>query len=142
MHRSETILSLLQLQGLGPGLYTNDELGELLGLRSNVANVTMLRLRQAGLVRYEGWPKKGRLLWWIADWDQQEPHPDLFPRWVLRANAAKEAEILFGQQRQAAHRLNVNVKTLSNFLCHRYCGSRLLGEWEIKHDPIDYVKRQ
>jgi hypothetical protein len=141
-HRPETILTLLQLQELGPGLYTTQELVELLGVQSSSTNLSLGRLKCAGLLRYEGWCKKGRLIWWIADWDNVSPDPATqYPRWVLRANAAKEAEVLLGKERQAAQSLCVHPKTLSNFLSGRYGDHRLLGEWAIKTNPIEFVTR-
>ena len=110
-----------------------------LGIGSSSTNLALARLKCAGLLRYEGWCKKGRLIWWIADWDDQVPQPERYPRWVLRVNAAKEFEIPFGREREAASTLGVHWKTLSNFLSRRYCGSRLLGEWEIKHDPVSFI---
>jgi hypothetical protein len=139
VHRPETILTLLQLQELGPGLYTTQDLVELLGVQSSSTNLSLARLKCAGLLRYEGWFKKGRLIWWVADWDDTTPRPELYPRWVLRANAAKEVEVLFGREREAAVKLGVHWKTLSNFLCRRYGDYRLLSEWEIKRDPISYI---
>lgn len=140
MHRPETVLTLLQLQALGPGLYATQDLVGLLGVQSSSTNLSLARLKCAGLLRYEGWCKKGRLIWWIADWDRTKVQPELYPRWVLRANAAKEVEILFGREREAADRLGVHWKTLSNFLSRRYGDSRLLGQWEIKHDPVSFIK--
>lgn len=138
-HRSETLLTLLQLQALGPGLYTTKELMVALGTGSSSTGLALARLKGAGLLRYEGWFKKGRLIWWIADFDDSTPRPELFPRWVLRANAAKEFEIPFGREREAAESLGVHWKTLSNFLSRRYGDSRLLATWEIKHDPISFI---
>jgi hypothetical protein len=140
-HRPETILTLLQLQALGPGLYTTQDLVELLGVQSSSTSLSLARLKCSGLVQYEGWCKKGRLIWWIADWDGIRPAADRFPRWVLRANAASEVEILFGREKEAAKGLNVHWKTMSNFLSRRYSSHRLLGRWEIKHDPVSYIKR-
>ncbi len=139
VHRPETVLTLIQLQELGPGLYTTQDLMELLGVQSSSINLSLARLECAGLLRYEGWPKKGRLVWWIADWNDLKPRTKLYPRWVLRANAAKEIEVLFGREREAADKLGVHWKTLSNFLSRRYGDSRLLGEWEIRRDPIHYI---
>lgn len=138
-HRPETILTLCQLQELGPGLFTTQDLVERLGVQSSSTNLALGRLKRAGLVRYEGWPKKGRLIWWIASHDDREPDPVLYPRWVLRANAAKSVEVLFGREREAAQALSVHWKTMSNFLSGRYGKCRLLGEWEIRQDPIDYI---
>jgi hypothetical protein len=138
-HRPETILTLCQLQELGPGLLTTQELVELLGVQASSTNLALGRLKRAGLVRYEGWPKKGRLIWWIARHDDHEPDPTMYPRWVLRANAAKSVEVLFGREREAAQALSVHWKTMSNFLSGRYGKCRLLGEWEIRQDPIDYI---
>jgi len=140
-HRPETILTLLQLQELGPGLYTTSQLVDLLGVQSSSVNLSLARLKCSNLVRYEGWCKKGRLFWWIADFDDLTPQAELFPRWVLRANAAKEAEVLLGRQVEAAKRLSVDRKTLSNFLSGRYGDCRLLGEWSIKMTPIEFVQR-
>lgn len=139
IHRPETVLTLLQLQALGPGLYTTQDLVELLGVQSSSTNLSLARLKCAGLLRYEGWCKKGRLIWWIADWGDTTAQAELYPRWVLRANVAKEFEIPFGREREAADSLGVHWKTLSNFLCRRYGDSRLLREWEIKHDPISFI---
>jgi hypothetical protein len=141
-HRPETLLTLLQLQALGPGLYTTQDLVERLGVQSSSTNLSLARLKCAGLLRYEGWCKKGRLIWWIADWDDTRPRPERYPRWILRANAAKEAEVLFGREREAANRLGVHRKTLSNFLSRRYGDCRLLGEWEIKKDPVSFITSQ
>jgi hypothetical protein len=141
-HRSETVLTLLQLQELGPGLYTTQDLVEHLGVQSSSTNLSLARLKDAGLLRYEGWCKKGRLIWWIADCDAPAPDPATrYPRWVLRANAAKEAEVLLGEEREAARKLCVHPKTLSNFLSGRYGDCRLLGEWMIKTNPIEFVNR-
>ena len=140
-HRPETVLTLLQLQAIGPGLYNTNQLIELLGIGSSSTNLALARLKCAGLLRYEGWPKKGRLIWWIADFDDSTPQLERYPRWVLRANAAKEAEVLLGREREAAKKLNVHWKTLSNFLSGRYGECRLLGEWEIKHTPVQFVTR-
>ena len=141
-HRPETVLTLLQLQALGPGLYTTSELVDLLGVQSSSVNLSLARLKCANLLRFEGWCKKGRLFWWIADWHDQAPDPATqFPRWVLRANAAKEAEVLLGKQVEAAKRIGVDRKTLSNFLSGRYGDCRLLGEWSIKTTPIEFVQR-
>ena len=141
-HRSETILTLLQLQELGPGLYTTQDLMELLGVQSSSTGLALARLKCAGLLQYEGWCKKGRLIWWIADWDDTKPSPaKQYPRWVLRANAAKEAEVMLGKEREAAQKLRVHPKTLSNFLSGRYGDCRLLGEWKIKTTPVDFVTR-
>lgn len=139
-HRPETVLTLLQLQALRPGLYTTQDLVELLGVQSSSTSLSLARLKCSGLVQYEGWFKKGRLIWWIADWDDTRPAADRFPRWVLRANSAREVEILFGREKEAAKGLNVHWKTMSNFLSRRYSSHRLLGRWEIKHDPVSYIK--
>lgn len=140
--RPETVLTLLQLQALGPGLYTAAELTELVGVSESSLVQSFARLQSLGLLRYEGWPKKGRLIWWIADWDNQRPDPpSQFPRWVLRANAVREVEVLLGKEREAAARLCVNWKSLSNFLSRRTGCYRLLGEWEIKLDPVQFVKQ-
>lgn len=139
-HRSETILTLLQLQELGPGLYTTSDLVGLLGVQSSSTNLSLARLKSAGLLQYEGWGKKGRLIWWIADHDNTKPDPATqYPRWVLRANAAKEAEVVLGREREAAQKLCVHPRTLSNFLGGRYGDNRLLGEWSIKTNPIEFV---
>ena len=139
-HRPETVLTLLQLQVLGPGLYTTEELVELLGVQGSSTSLSLARLKCAGLIQYVGWPKKGRLIWWIADWDNLTADRLLhYPRWVLKANAAKEAEVWLGHEREAAKGLNVNWKTLSNFLSGRYGYYRLLGEWDIKLNPIQFV---
>ena len=141
-HRSETVLTLLQLQELGPGLYTTQDLVEHLGVQSSSTNLSLARLKGAGLLRYEGWCKKGRLIWWVASWDDRTPDPATqYPRWVLRANAAKEAEVLLGKEREAARKLCVDPKTLGNFLSGRYGDCRLLGEWMIKTNPIEFVTR-
>jgi plasmid maintenance system antidote protein VapI len=139
-HRPETVLTLLQLQVLGPGLYTTQELVELLGVQSSSTNLSLARLKCAGLIEYVGWPKKGRLIWYVADWDN--PTADRrshHPRWVLKANAAKRAEVWLGRQAEAAHKLGVDRKTLSNFLSGRYGYCRLLGEWDIELNPIQFV---
>jgi hypothetical protein len=139
-HRPETLLTLLQLQALGPGLYTTADLVEHLGIQSSSVNLTVARLKCAGLLRFEPWYKKGRLIWWVADFDDTTPDPAAgFPRWVLRANAAKEVEVMLGKEREAAEHLHVHCKTLSNFLSGRYGEFRLLGEWRIKMNPIDFV---
>lgn len=139
-HRPETVLTLLQLQVLGPGLYTTEELVDLLGVQSSSTSLSLARLKGAKLIEYVGWPKKGRLIWYVADWDNQTVDRwSHYPRWVLKANAAKEAEVLLGREREAADRLGVNHKTLSNFLSGRYGQCRLLGEWEIKLNPIQFV---
>lgn len=138
-HRSETILTLLQLQELGPGLYTTEDLVERLGVQSSSTNLALARLKCAGLLRYEGWCKKGRLIWWIADFGDTKPDPARFPRWILRVNAVREVEVLFGRQREAADRLGVHWKTFSNFLSGRYGDCRLLGEWYIAQDPVQFI---
>lgn len=141
-HRPETILTLLQLQALGPGLYTIDQLSELLGVGSSSLANGLSRLRCAGLLGYVGWFKKGTLIWWIAAHDDQKPDTARqYPRWILRANAACEIEILFGKQQEAAKRLCVDEKTLRNFLCHRYESDRLLRKWSIWQDPVQFVTR-
>ena len=138
-HRPETVLTLLQLQELGPGLYTTKQLVDLLGLQSSSINLALGRLKCSDLLRFEGWPKKGRLIWWIADHDDIIPRTERFPRWVLRANAAKEAEVLLGKEREAAEKLCVHWKSLSNFLSGRYKEHRLLGQWDIKFNPVQFV---
>jgi hypothetical protein len=141
-HRPETVLTLLQLQALGPGLYTSKELLELLGMSESSIQQSFARLQCTGLLRYEGWPKKGRLIWWVADWDNMQPDPATqFPRWVLRANAVRQVEVLLGKEREAADRLRVNWKSLSNFLSRRTGCYRLLGEWSIELDPVQFVTR-
>jgi hypothetical protein len=141
-HRPETVLTLLQLQALGPGLYTSKELLELLGISESSIQQSFARLQCTGLLRYEGWPKKGRLIWWVADWDNMQPDPATqFPRWVLRANAVRQVEVLLGKEREAADRLRVNWKSLSNFLSRRTGCYRLLGEWSIELDPVQFVTR-
>jgi hypothetical protein len=138
-YRPETVLTLLQLQELGPGLYTTEELVGLLGVQSSSTNLALARLKCAGLLRYEGWCKKGRLIWWIADFDDTRPDPARFPRWILRVNAVREVEVLFGRQRDAADRLGVHWKTFSNFLSGRYGDCRLLGDWYIAQDPVQFI---
>lgn len=138
-HRSETVLTLLQLQELGPGLYAPDDLVEGLGIQPSSANQILARLKCAGLLRYEGWRKRGRLIWWIADCDNTTPDPARFPRWVLRVNAVREVEVLFGRQREAADRLGVHWKTFSNFLSGSYGDHRLLGDWYVAKDPVQFI---
>ncbi len=139
-HRPETILTLLQLQELGPGLYSTRTLNEPLGVQTNSTNVALGRLKRAGLLCYEAWGNKGRLIWWVADWNDRVPDREKqHPRWVLRASGGREAEVLLGSQREVAQRLNIDHKTLTNFLGRRYDNNRLLGKWSIKTDPIEFV---
>jgi hypothetical protein len=139
-HRPETVLTLLQLQALGPGLYTGEDLQGWLGLSDRAIIQSFSRLQVLGLVQYEGWKKKGRLIWWIADWDDRSPNPATqFPRWVLRANAARRVEVLLGKEQEAAKRFGVDKRSLQNFLGRRTSHHRLLGEWQVQLDPVQFV---
>lgn len=139
-HRPETVLTLLQLQALGLGLYTSEELGELTGMSESALVTSFARLQCLGLIRYEGWPKKGRLVWWIADWDAPPPDPATqFPRWVLRANAVRQIEVPLGKEPEAAKQLGVDLKTFRNFLGRRTGCYRLLGQWQIQFDPEQFI---
>jgi hypothetical protein len=141
-HRPETVLTLLQLQALGPGLYTRDELQERLGLSDRAVIQSFARLQAHGLIRYEGWQTKGRLIWWIADWNAAPPDPATqFPRWVLRANAAHRVEVLFGKEKEAAKRFGVDHGSFRNFLGRRTSHNRLLGQWQVQLDPAQFVTR-
>lgn len=140
-HRPETLLTLLQLQELGPGLYSSTDLVGLLGIQTSSINLSLARLKCSGLIRYEGWLKKGRLVWWVANWDAQEfDHQAMFPRWVLQANAVRTMEVLLGKERETARKLGVNYKSFSNFLGGGYGSARLLGEWSVKLNPIQFVQ--
>jgi hypothetical protein len=139
-HRPETVLTLLQLQALGPGLYTSEELTRLLGITASVIQASLARLQCTGLLRYQGWPKKGRLIWWVADWNNLQPDPATqFPRWVLRANAVRQVEVLLGKESEAAERLGIDGNSLRNFLSRRSGCYRLLSEWSIEIDPVQFV---
>lgn len=139
-YRPEIVLTLLQLQGLGPGLYTAEKLGELMGMSESVLVASFARLQCLGLIRYQAWPKKGRLIWWIADWDAAPPNPATqYPRWILRANAVRRAEVLLGKEQEAARQLGVDEKSLRNFLGRRTGRYRLLSQWQIELDPEQFV---
>lgn len=141
-HRPETVLGLLQFQLLGPGLYPAPELARLLGIESRTVNAMMVRLKETGLVEYENWGKRGRLVWWIARHDDLTPDREmLFPRWILQANAVREFQVLFGTEKETAERLGVHWRTLSNFLNESRSSYRLLGEWSIRLNPIHFVQR-
>lgn len=141
-HRPETVLTLLQLQVLGPGLYKSEELAELLGFHARSARASLAKLKCARLIEYVKWSKHGWLIWWIADWDNlTSDRWSQYPRWVLKANAARRVEVWLGREAEAADKLGVTLKALQNFLGGRYGYYRLLGEWDIEVNPIQFVAR-
>lgn len=140
-HRPETVLGLLQLQVLGPGLYPAPELARCLGIEARTIDSMMKRLKSAALVEYESWGKRGRLVWWIASHSDLAPdRAMLFPRWILQANAVRKLEVLFGTEKEMAEKLGVSWRTLSNFLNESRSGYRLLGQWSIKVNPTHFIQ--
>lgn len=139
-HRPETVLTLLQLQVLGPGLYRATDLARCLGVEPRTVFSIMERLKSAELVEFESWGKRGRLIWWVATSRYQKPDREaLFPRWVLRSNAARRFEVLFGTEKETAVKLGMSWRSLSNFLNESRSPYWLLGQWSIELNPIQFV---
>lgn len=139
-HRPETVLTLLQLQVLGPGLYRSTDLARCLGIEPRTVFSIMERLKNVGLVEFESWGKRGRLIWWVATSRCQRPDREaLFPRWILRSNAARRFEVLLGTEKETAAKLGMSWRSLSNFLNESRSSYRLLSQWSIELNPIQFV---
>jgi len=111
-------LNFLYLQKLGCGLFTMPNMAEEVGMQRPNFISSMNRLRNKGLIQYEGLSRHGTLLYWIKDSLEDEYNKEeQAPRWILLDEKTnKHEQILLGEQSQWAKEKGINEGTLHNFL--------------------------
>jgi hypothetical protein len=130
-------LNMLHLHELGVGWYRlHDVADHFSTYRSNI-NVSMIRLREKGLIAYESYGAGGTFLWWIKSSLEDQPNRERdFPKWVLcdQDNHSVRTNIKLGRQKAWAEANRVSLGTLKNFLSGRQ--RVLLGKWVIQSSPL------
>ena len=139
------MLNLIQISGMGCGWYLLGDLSVRCGMQRPNLNTSVIRLRKAGLIRYEKHGNAGVFLWFIKSRIDARPDTKRFPRWRLKdnqnpASSLAEYEIVkLGQQDEWARKHHYNPKTVRNFL--NGTGSKLLHDrWSVQSTPFGQYK--
>lgn len=144
-YRTLDVLNLIQISGMGRGWYLLGDLSCRCGMQRPNLNTSVIRLRKAGLIRYEKHGNAGVFVWFIKDSFDARPNHKVFPRWRLvdheldNHSLAQLVTVRLGEQDDFARKHHYNPKTVRNFL--NGTGSKLLHErWSVHSTPYGQYK--
>lgn len=137
--RAELVLLLVQLEQVCPGWWESlGDLAEQLGTDRQTLNRGLRKLERAGLIRRNSVCRSGTWIWWVKRHENDEPHPNDEPAWVLRMlTSSHTARVTLSNRRQWAKSRNIPFPTLLGFLYGRQ--TVLRGQWRVVASPFDVV---
>lgn len=137
-HRTELVLTLVQLEQLCPGWWADlTELAEQLGTDRASLNRSLTKLERLGLLRRESISNTGgNWLWWVKRSETDQARDEDEPGWGLRDLATRKLRhVAISKRWKWAADRGIKKTTFSAFLNG---GQMVLhGRWRIESTPWD-----